>query len=149
MGNHFHMLLYLNKNEEIDTTRLSYNTTLTPKIINPSKQFSHLFNAYSQAFNKRYNRTGSLFEKPFERKKVGSIKYFKQLIYYIHNNPVNHGFCDILQDYPWSSYGSIISIKPTKLCREEVLRHFDNVGNFIDYHNQSHDLDIAKEWVIE
>jgi hypothetical protein len=40
--------------------------------------FSNHFNAYAQAINKAYNRTGKLFELPFERKVVDSETYFKQ-----------------------------------------------------------------------
>ena len=54
----------------------------------PSSQFSHLFNSYTQAFNKKYNRTGSLFESPFHRKEIMNDNYFKHLIYYTSNlNP--------------------------------------------------------------
>lgn len=33
--------------------------------------FSNLFNAYAKALNKQQNRTGSLFEKHFKRKRIG------------------------------------------------------------------------------
>src|SRR3990172_7982834 len=32
---------------------------------NPTKHFSHLFNAYAKYYNKIYNRTGALFQRPF------------------------------------------------------------------------------------
>ena len=58
----------------------------------PSKQFSNLFNAYTKAFNKRYNRTGTLFERPFKRILIENESYLKYLVYYIHHNPVKHGY---------------------------------------------------------
>ena len=33
-----------------------------------------------------------------------------------------------MEDYPWSSYGSLVSDKPTKLQREEVLEIFNGQG---------------------
>ncbi|MFE3867826.1 transposase [Flavobacterium sp. LS2P90] len=87
---------------------MSYSTFENPKIIDPYRQFSHFFNAYAQAINKRHNRTGSLFERTFERKLVSSQTYFQQLIFYIHNNPVHHGFVENMSLYPWSSYETII-----------------------------------------
>ena len=33
----------------------------------PHLGFSHLFNSYAQAINRRYGRTGSLFDRPFRR----------------------------------------------------------------------------------
>jgi len=149
MPNHFHLLVYIKKDDEIQKNDLSYNTTEKPKQINASKQFSHLFNAYSQAINKRYGRTGSLFEKPFERKHIASSNYFRQLIFYIHNNPVHHGFTLNLQDYRWSSYESIISLKPTKLRRNEVVGYFDDLENFIDFHKQKQDIKNIEKLIIE
>lgn len=81
-------------------------------------------------------RTGSLFEKPFHRIPVTTEKYFRQLIIYIHTNPVHHGFTDNFKDYPWSSYGTILSLKPSKLCRDKVIGWFDGKANFIEAHRQ-------------
>ncbi|MBA7544887.1 hypothetical protein ES705_37248 [subsurface metagenome] len=100
----------------------------------PSRQFSHLFNAYAKWFNIRYNRTGSLFEKPFKRKLVESEDYLKRLVYYIHHNPVHHGFSDTIIEYPWSSYLSIVKPHKTKLKQEEVIDWFDDLENFEFYH---------------
>jgi hypothetical protein len=128
---------------------LTYTTIDNPKTIDPSRQFSHLFNAYTQAINKRNNRTGSLFETSFKRKLVTTEKYFRLLIFYIHNNPVHHGFVKQISLYPWSSYDSVISKKPTKLKREEVIEQFGDLENFIFYHNQQQNLNEINDLVIE
>jgi putative transposase len=140
MKNHFHFLVYIRDENEVLLDSLEYSTVEKPKVLDASKQFGHLFNAYTQAINKRYSRTGSLFEKPFERKKVSSEKYLQNLIYYIHNNPVHHGFTKTANEYPWSSYGSILSEMPTKLRREDVIRIYGSKENFIVYHNEEQDL---------
>jgi len=149
LNNHFHFLIYVKKKNEIDKSLLTYSTVKTPKVINLSRQFSHLFNAYTQAINKKYNRTGSLFEKDFERKLVSSEKYFQNLIYYIHNNPVKHGFVDSMIEYPWSSYDSILSSKKTNLKRKEVLHLFDDASNFISYHAKEQSLNNINDLLIE
>ena len=149
LGNHFHLLVYVKAEDEIDTSKLEYSTVEKPKIVNASKQFSHLFNAYTQAINKRFKRTGSLFEKPFHRKLVSSDDYFQKLIYYIHNNPVYHGFCEDINEYPWSSYGSIVSEKPTQIKRKEVIDAFYGLDNFIAYHNQNQNLFDIDNLIIE
>lgn len=118
-------------------------------MLDPSKQFGHLFNAYTQAINKKYSRTGSLFEKPFERKRVTSEKYLQNLIYYIHNNPVHHGFTKTINEYPWSSYGSIISDKPTKLKRDEVIEIYESKKKFIDYHQVEQNLETIFDIVFD
>lgn len=106
---------------------------------NPQNQFSNLFNAYAQAYNKRYHRTGSLFEHTFHRKEVDNIGYLRQVILYIHNNPVHHGFCSHSIEYPWSSYITCISEKQTKLMRGKVIGWFNNVDEFISMHDQNVD----------
>ena len=110
------------------------------------QQFSNLFNAYTKAYNKKYNRTGSLLEHPFRRIKVESMDYLKNLIVYIHQNPVHHGFCNYPMDYPWSSYRTCISLKPTKLNREKVVACFGNTDEFILYHNQQIQNLLIDEW---
>jgi putative transposase len=140
MKNHFHFLVYIRNEQEVLTDLLEYSTVDKPKILDPSKQFGHLFNAYTQAINKKHSRTGSLFEKPFERKRVTSEKYLKNLIYYIHNNPVHHGFTQTMIEYPWSSYSSILSDKSTKLKRGEIIEIYGSRDNFIDHHSQEQDL---------
>lgn len=149
LKNHFHLLVRIKYKLEIDENDLSYSTTEKPKIIDPSRQFSHLFNAYTQGINKRHSRTGSLFETTFERKLVSSEKYFQQLIFYIHNNPVHHGFVKQMNLYPWSSYETITSAKPTKLKRNEVIAIYGGVDDFLFYHNQQQNLYEIKDLIIE
>ena len=149
LRNHFHILVRIKNIEEIKVAELTYSTKEKPKVIDASRQFSHLFNAYTQSINKRYNRTGSLFEKPFERKLVSNEKYFQNLIYYIHNNPVHHGFVEKINLYPWSSYESIISDKPTKIKKAAIIELYGDVDNFIFYHNQEQDLETIADLIIE
>jgi putative transposase len=105
------------------------------KIPKPHLHFSHLFNAYSKYFNKKYRRHGSLFERPFKRKLVDNVEYLKQMVLYIHNNPVHHGFCSHPVEYPWTSYLTMISLKPVKLKRDVVIGWFDGEANFKHIHN--------------
>lgn len=149
MKNHFHVLVYIKTPEEIITRRLKYNTVEIPKRIDVHLQFGHFFNAYAKAINKRFNRTGSLFEKNFERREVADKAYFRKIIHYIHNNPVKHGFTEHMWDYPWSSYGTVISHKPTKLNREFVLELFNNEKAFKLYHAEKQNYDDITDFTIE
>jgi len=125
-----------------DDDRLT--NTKTPK---PHLHFSHLFNAYSKYFNKKYNRHGSLFERPFKRKLVDDIRYLKHLILYIHNNPVHHGFVEHTLEYTWSSYLTCITVLPTKLQREKVVGWFDGEANFKHLHNGKMEVKKLEEWL--
>ncbi|MEO8235963.1 MAG: transposase [Flavobacterium sp.] len=133
MKNHFHFLVRIKDVDELTTE----------KKIQPSQSFSNLFNAYTKAFNKSYNRHGSLFERPFRRKEINHNKYFKNVIAYIHNNPVHHNICDHPLNYPWSSYITCLSDKPTKLKRKEVIEIFEDIENFKYVHQlKSNDYSI-------
>ena len=97
--------------------------------------FSHFFNAYAKYINIKYKRHGSLFERPFKRKKIDNIRYFQNLVMYIHQNPVHHGFCEHPMDYSWSSYLTCISLKSTSLNRDAVIGWFNDIANFKKRHN--------------
>jgi len=149
LKNHFHVLVYIKTELEINQKSLSYSTVEKPKVVSASKQFSHFFNAYTQAINRRHKRTGSLFEKNFERKLVDTDEYFRKLIFYIHHNPVHHGFIDNMELYPWSSYNSVISNKPTKLKRNRVIEIFDDIENFKYCHSINQNLELINHLMIE
>ena len=133
MPNHFHFLV------RIKDSPNSNHIDMKPVVKTPSLPFSHLFNSYAQAFNKRYKRTGALFQTPFKRKLVSNTDYFKELVFYIHNNPVKHGFCAEMKDYPWSSYMTIISFHRTRLQRDKIIGLFDSKANFILFHEKGRD----------
>lgn len=156
MRNHYHFLVEILLEEAWDKLPNSetYDELRNEKALQkmePEKrvyqQFSNLFNAYTKAINKRYDRTGSLFEHPFRRKLIDNIYYLKRAIVYIHQNPVNHGFCEHPSEYPWSSYLSCISLKPTKLNREKVIAFFGDVDAFKIVHNNKLYTASIEDWV--
>jgi putative transposase len=137
MGNHFHLLVRIREEaENIKHLNLTgfKNLSDLEKNTPPHQHFSNLFNAYSKAINKRYHRHGSLFERPFKRKLIDNEKYLKQLVLYIHNNPVHHGFCNHPVEYAWSSYLTCISAKPAKIKCTSVLNWFDDIHRFESDH---------------
>lgn len=96
-------------------------------------QFSHLFNAYTKAYNKVYNRRGSLFIRAFKRKEITSSDYYTKIIHYIHLNPVHHGFVKQLTDWPWSSYQDFLL--PNLLpVQQEVIDWFGGIKQFVQFH---------------
>ena len=134
LNNHFHILVRIKEKNEIEINKLKFSTVEKPKEVSASRQFSHFLNAYSQAVNKKYARTGSLFEKRFERKRISDDHYLRQVILYINTNPLKHNLVENPKDYKWSSYNSHISNAKTKLKRKEVIELFDDVENFVLCH---------------
>ncbi|HKK44844.1 MAG TPA: hypothetical protein VJ964_04945 [Balneolaceae bacterium] len=100
-----------------------------------SHQFSNLFNAYTQAYNKKYDRKGSLFISNFRRKKITTAQYFARLIVYIHNNPVHHGFVEHTNNWPHSSWHAYMLDRGTKINREEGLKWFGGKKAFKQVHD--------------
>lgn len=140
LKNHFHFLIYTKLNHEIIHDDLKYSTIQATSEVDPSKQFGFLFNAYTQAVNKKFGRTGSIFENPFVRKLVNSESYLKNLIFYINNNPIHHGITNDINNYRWSSYNSVLSDKPTKINRAAILELFGGKESFIEYHFGTNNL---------
>jgi hypothetical protein len=119
------------------------------RLPNPCKHFSHLFNSYSKYYNIHFNRCGSLFKRPFQRKSIHSEEYLRNLVIYIHTNPIHHGLYNKPELYPWTSYNSILSTNPTKLMREKVIYWFSDKSNYIAAHNQKLDTENLKEYLLE
>jgi len=112
----------------------------------PHQSFSNLFNAYSKAYNRRYHRHGGLFERPFRRKRVATERYFKQLILYIHNNPVHHNYCKSAYEYRWSSLNTYNQSNSPHIPREEIVGWFDNLSNFEFLHKQKSSICSLEDW---
>lgn len=70
MPNHFHILV----------------TETTEKGI--SKFMQKLSTAYSMYYNKKYKRSGGLFEGKFKSQHIDNDRYFKYIYSYIHLNPI-------------------------------------------------------------
>ncbi len=149
LPNHFHFFIRIREhillNDDFENDKLTDNPRksdgLTPEIIR--RRFSNLFNAYAKAINKRYNRTGSLFQERFRRKEITDMQYFTSLIGYIITNAVKHALVKRANEYPYSSYHAIVSEKPTLLLRNEIIAWFGGKKQFVDFIN-SYEIDIVE-----
>jgi len=63
-----------------------------------------LLRCYAAYFNRRYSRTGSLWERPFKSCLVDSPEYVLGCYRYIELNPVRAGMVPTPAAHPWSSY---------------------------------------------
>jgi putative transposase len=86
MGNHVHMLL----------------TPPSPQAC--AKLMRNLGQRYAQYFNRRYERTGALWEGRYRSCLVESALYVLSCYRYIERNPVRAGMVGSAADYRWSSY---------------------------------------------
>jgi putative transposase len=104
--------------------------------IHLSRQFSNFFNAYAKAVNKQLSRRGSLLERAFKRVEMKDNNQLMECISYIHTNPIKHNFTKEITTWKYNSYNAIVSDKPTKLMREEVIDIFENKEYFLDFHRE-------------
>jgi putative transposase len=131
LKNHFHFLIKTRSEEDIQKV-FREKAKIGSSLI--SLQFSHLFNGYTQAINKKHSRTGSLFEHPFRRKEIADEEYLRRVTFYIHFNAEKHKLCADFREYRFSSYKAFLSNKKTNLKKEEVLKWFENENGLIDFH---------------
>lgn len=124
-----HFLIRVKEFDRINPDDFRFRTTSTPKIIDPSKQFSHLFNAYTQAVNRRFQRTGSLFENPFKRTEITDLDELKNRIAVIQCTPFTQNLCRRIADYKWTSYWSNRN-KP-----DFVAEYFGNLKLYDQHHH--------------
>jgi putative transposase len=145
LKNHFHLLVRVKENVEV--ARRDGKEGLFR--LNASKQLGHFFNSYAQAINKTYNRTGPLFESPFERRQVDDESYIISMIYYCHRNALHHGFVNDLREWEFSSYHSVLLNDKSIVAIDEVVKRFGSIQKFEEAHKLlTTDID-SKKFIIE
>lgn len=134
MPNHFHLLIK-------ETTEGGI-----------SRFISRVLTSYSSYFNKKYKRTGTLFEGAFKARHTDTDEYLKYLFAYIHLNPVKiidpewkkNGIVDrdgakrYLTNYAYSSYPEYMGISRKEwkiLNRESFPGYFSEQQEFEEFVN--------------
>lgn len=75
-----------------------------------------VFNSYTKAFNKRYQRSGTLFEGRYRAIHVDRDDYLLHLCRYTHANPVKAGLVSYPEDWSYSNYQEWIGVRNGTLC---------------------------------
>lgn len=131
MPNHFHLIL----------KQLQENGI--------AKFMQKVGTGYTMYFNKKQNRSGSLFQGVFKAILIDKDEYFLPLNGYIHSNPVEliepnwkqekiknwEKVDDFLQRYRWSSHLDYVGIKnfPSVINKEFLLNYFDDKKDYSQY----------------
>jgi putative transposase len=122
MPNHFHILIIQIEDKGV------------------AKFMQKITTAYVMYFNKKYKRTGSLFEGKFKAEHAGNDRYLKYLYSYIHLNPIKlinrkwreegiknkKEVLEYLNQYKYSSYLDYLG---ENRVQNKVL----NINSFPDY----------------
>ncbi len=120
-GNHVHLLIN-EGSDEIGTIMKRINIS------------------YVYYFNKKYVRTGHLFQDRFKSEGIENDAYLLAAVRYIHNNPVKAGIVKNIEEYKWSSYSIYTETKKqnNSINNRFILEMFLNdieksTKLFIDY----------------
>ena len=152
--NHFHFLIEIKSRVEIYEYYVFLELKKEIPKVKPEneldfdkfvmQQFSNFFNCYTKSFNKKHNRKGALFIDYLRRTLVSDEEYLRNIVMYIHQNPIHHKICNRLEDWKYSSYNSFLSQKSTILERDEITNWFGDLENFILMHTTKNIEDSSK-----
>ncbi len=116
MPNHYHLVLRQNSERPL------------------SGFVQAIFNSYSKAFNKLYNRTGTLFEERFRAIAVTNDEYLLHLCRYVHRNPLDAHLVTDLGDWLYSNYLEWTDLRNgTLVDREFVKCHFPTAEAYTQF----------------
>jgi REP element-mobilizing transposase RayT len=89
---------------------------------------------YTKALNKKYNRSGHLFEGKYKLKNIDDSSYLVHLSCYVHLNPVSSGIVNQPENWEYSSCRAYLGIAPnTMISPEIVLNQFANIHAYKKY----------------
>lgn len=95
---------------------------------------SHLINSYTKTINKKYKKSGVLFESKTKSKYCDDEIYFKWIFKYILSNPVKDGLVKYSQEWEFSNAKELFGLRNVTLCdNEEVYSFFDTKEQFLEF----------------
>lgn len=112
MSNHVHLLL-----------RTGYETV--------GDTMRRILISYSHYFNKKYERTGHVFQNRFFSEPVDTDVYLINVLRYIHNNPVKAGIVQRAEEYRWSSFSCYLNPQIGVVDVEEIYSYFPDRNNLL------------------
>ena len=98
-----------------------------------SKFMQKLGTGYTMYFNKKYGRSGVLFQGKFRSAHIRHEEKLCSLSSYVNFNPIIHKLDDA-KYWPWSSCLDYLGERNGLLCRKEaVLKYFTSIREYINY----------------
>ncbi len=149
MPNHFHLYATINPGDQVT------GIEKVKKVNAISCFMEKLCKTYSKYFNKKYQRTGTLFEGKFRSAHIENDNQGKYLFSYIHLNPVKliqkdwkekgirsvEEALEYLDGYAWSSYADFKG-------KERVQNKILNIEKFPEYFNSISEFDTEiLDWI--
>jgi REP element-mobilizing transposase RayT len=115
MGNHYHLCLR------------------TPKG-NLSRVMRHIDGIYTQRFNRRHGRDGTLFRGRYKAILVEADEYLAAVVRYIHLNALEAGMVKMPEEYRWASHRYYRSkVLPNWLNTDEAVQQIGGRQAFHEF----------------
>lgn len=122
MPNHFHLLLY-------DISGAGMVRLLKSLAV-----------AYGMYFNKKYKRTGALFQQRYRAVRMTDDAQFMHISRYIHMNPKDY------RHWKWSSLGYYLNHKQSDWLHTGMLPNVGDYGDFLaEYESRRDELAEMKD----
>jgi len=115
MSNHFHLLLYQKEQKQIE------------------KFMRSILTAYTMYFNRKYDRSGSLYESMYKSVLIKNDEQLRHISRYIHLNPINYRVWDYgsYSDYMYGTRDWVTTDKILKIFKTPKL-YADFVDDYVD-----------------
>ncbi len=111
MGNHVHLLIQA---EDEDVSNVMKRIGIR----------------FVQRINRKYGRSGHLFQDRYKSEAVSDDSYFLNLVRYIHQNPVKAGLAASAGEYAYSSYHAYVNLDTDRLVDTNLLYSLINREQF-------------------
>jgi putative transposase len=85
-----------------------YHLAVQTSAVPLSRTMLSLQGGFAKAFNRRWGRSGPLWQSRYQTRLVDSQRYTEQLIFYIHLNPVRAGLVDDPVTYVFSGHREMV-----------------------------------------
>lgn len=115
MGNHVHLLLKVS-NDDLDLI------------------FKRIGGSYVYWYNRKYYRSGHLFQDRFKSEPINDEEYFLTVLHYIHMNPVKAGICKTVDKFIYCSYNEYIGTDSQGLIDTDLALKYLSLDEFIEFH---------------
>ncbi len=130
MDNHYHLL--------IETTK--ENISIFMRIVNAN---------YAKYFNKKYQRSGHLWQDRYKSRYIINENYLHTLMRYIEHNPINAGISQKVGEFPFTFASQIFNAKSCYPCSNDslLIHQFDiqTLHEFLDSSMTENELEYLKE----
>lgn len=136
MPNHFHLLVYCKKMHNSPGDSKSPGE-YSEQVI---KSIAILLRSYTRAINKKYSRSGSLFQQSTKSKllETKDKNYPFICFHYIHQNPVKSKLANRFENWIHSSYLEYAGITSTNICNKKVAyEYLDIPEEHVSFKKQS------------